>query len=114
MIYRDDLPDRIDQYPPALLRQLCEEQGWNVVDLAEEVRDPKGSIKARLDHYGVTPDDRKSPHENLAADLWTSSPEDYGLEAVPRDSIAELRDTGEVTQADLGDFSASDSEGGAA
>lgn len=111
MIRRDLLPDQIGAYGPALLRQLCEENGWNVRDLADEVADPPGSIRARLDHFGIEPDPRKSPHENLAEDLWKASPEDYGLTELPPDRV-QVTDNRESVDPDLSDWS--DTEGGAA
>lgn len=74
---RRDLPNHIRDYSEQLLRELCEVYGWNISDLADEVEDAYRDIDNRLQHYGIEPDPRKSPRENLAAELWQHDPEDY-------------------------------------
>lgn len=108
-IRRRDLPTDLQDYDPQLLTELCEGKGWSARDILEQVDDDDTTlydVKRRLDHCGVEPDTRKSPHESTAADLWMADPEDYGLTSTPSDwdnTVAvDTDDTPEVR--DLSDF----------
>lgn len=115
MIRRCDLPDSIDDFPRELLRVLCEEKAWNARDISDEVHECYKTVHRRLAVLDVTPSDKKSPRENLAADLWRSDPEDYGLsiDASNVERVEDYRESDE-RKGTLGEYSDNVEEGGAA